>query len=363
VIEQRFGESAPWSLGVEEELFVLDAETLEPALWPPELFDGRRLKAELFATVVELTTGICESAEQAAVELQELRTEAKRRAAGVGLKVVGAGTWPTAVSEQQPITDDPGYRAFVERTGSPARRQYCSGLHLHVGVPSAEACMAALEAVLPWLPVLLAVSANSPYVAGRETGLASTRAEILALLPRAGAPPVFSSYAEWEHYAERLVELGLADRWTRIWWDVRPHPDYGTLEIRMPDQPTRLEASVAFAALAQALVALAGSGKLLPTTHPRTGSRPADRGLYAENRWTAARFGRDAELLHPDGSRLVSAPDLLAELLERVAPTARRLGSEGLLAPLETLAQADEQLAVGREQGLSALGKRLVALT
>jgi glutamate---cysteine ligase / carboxylate-amine ligase len=195
------------------------------------------------------------------------------------------------------------------------------------------------------------VSANSPHVACRETGLASSRAEILALLPRAGAPPVFSSYSEWERYAERLVELGLADRWTRIWWDVRPHPDYGTLEIRMPDQPTRLEATVAFAALAQALVASAELGP------------PADRGIYAENRWAAARFGRDAELLHPDGSRLVGVPQLLAELLERVAPTARRLGSEGLLAPLQTLAQADEQLAVGREQGLSALGGRLVALT
>lgn len=351
MIEQRFGESAPWSLGVEEELFALDAETLEPALWPPELFDGRRLKAELFATVVELTTGICETAEQAANELEELRAEARRHAVSSGLVVAAAGTWPTAVSEQQPITDDPGYRAFVERTGSPARRQYCSGLHLHVGVPSAEACMAALEAVLPWLPVLLAVSANSPYVAGRETGLASTRAEILALLPRAGAPPVFSSYADWEGYAERLVDLGLADRWTRIWWDVRPHPDYGTLEIRTPDQPTRLEASVAFAALAQALVASAEPGP------------PADRAIYSENRWAAARFGREAELLHPDGSRLVSVPDLLSELLEQVGPTARRLGSEALLTPLETLAQAEEQLAVGREQGLSALGKRLVALT
>jgi glutamate---cysteine ligase / carboxylate-amine ligase len=351
VIEQRFGESPPWSIGVEEELFVLDAETLEPALWPPELFEDGRLKAELFATVVELTTGICAIAEQAADELDQLRAEARRRAMSSRLVVAAAGTWPTAVSEQQPITNDPGYRAFVERTGSPARRQYCSGLHVHVGVPSAEACMAALEAVLPWLPVLLAVSANSPYVAGRETGLASSRAEILALLPRAGAPPVFSSYSEWERYAERLVELGLADRWTRIWWDVRPHPDYGTLEIRMPDQPTRLDATVAFAALAQALVASAEAGP------------PADRGIYAENRWAAARFGRDAELLHPDGSRIVRAPELLAELLERVAPAARRLGSDGLLGPLETLAQADEQLSVGREQGLSALCKRLVALT
>lgn len=351
MIERRFGESSPWSVGVEEELFVLDAETLEPAPWPPELFEGRRLKAELFATVVELATGVCESTEEAAAQLGDLRAEARRRAASAGLAVAGAGTWPTAVSEEQPISDDPGYRAFVERTGSPARRQYCSGLHVHVGVPSAEACMAALEAVLPWLPVLLAVSANSPLAAGCRTGLASTRAEILALLPRAGAPPVFSSYSDWERYAERLVELGLADRWTRIWWDVRPHPDYGTLEIRMPDQPTRLAATVAFVALAQALVASAGPGK------------PADRGIYAENRWAAARFGRSAELLHPDGSRLVTASDLLAELLDRVGPTARRLGAEHLLAPLETLAQAEEQLDVRRKHGLPEVCRRLVALT
>jgi carboxylate-amine ligase len=351
VIEQRFGESSPWSLGVEEELFVLDAETLEPAPWPPELFEGERLKAELFATVLELTTGICESAEAAAAELAELRAEAKRRAASTGLALAGVGTWPTAVPEEQPITDDPGYRSFVERTGSPARRQYCSGLHVHVGVASADACMSTLEAVLPWLPVLLAVSANSPFVAGRETGLASTRAEILALLPRAAAPPVFSSYSDWEHYAERLVELGLADRVTRIWWDVRPHPEYGTLEIRMPDQPTRLEATVAFVALAQALAASAHAGA------------PADRGVYAENRWTAARFGRAGELLHPQRSRLATVPDLLAELFERVGPATRRLGTTHLLTPLESLAQAEEQLEVGRRQGLPELCRRLVALT
>lgn len=309
MIEQRFGESAPWSLGVEEELFVLDAETLEPALWPPELFDGRRLKAELFATVVELTTGICESAEQAGVELQELRAEAKRAAGGAGLKVAGAGTWPTAVPEQQPITDDPGYRAFVERTGSPARRQYCSGLHLHVGVPSTEVCMGALEAALPWLPVLLAVSANSPYVAGRETGLASTRAEILALLPRAGAPPVFSSYADWEHYVERLVELGLADRWTRIWWDVRPHPDYGTLEIRMPDQPTALERTAGFIKLLRDLCARALKNS--------SGYPPHDRGVYQQNRWAAARFGLDAELIHQ--GRLVPVRELVGLLPLRLS--------------------------------------------
>jgi carboxylate-amine ligase len=211
--------------------------------------------------------------------------------------------------------------------------------------------MGALEAVLPWLPVLLALSANSPYLAGEENGLASNRAEILALLPRSAAPPAFGSYGEWERFAERLVELGLADSYTRIWWDVRPHPRFGTLEVRMPDQPTRLEVTVALAALVQALVAAA------------TPERKADRGIYAQNRWAALRFGARAELIHPDGRRLRRVPELLAELVERVAPALERLGGAGLVAPLDGLAQADEQLAIGRRDGLGALCRHLMAAT
>jgi carboxylate-amine ligase len=346
VIPHSFGRSARWSVGIEEELFVLDADTLEPAAIPPELLDGERFKAELFASVVELNTGICRSPAEAAAELAALRLEAGRRTEAAGLALAAAGTWPTAVSEEQPLTQHPGYLAFVDYAGSSARRQYCAGLHVHVGVASPEECLAKLEAVLPWLPLLLALSANSPYVAGRETGLASTRAELLTLLPRAGAPPVFESYGAWERFAERLVELGLADQTTRIWWDVRPHPRFGTLEVRMPDQPTRLEATAALAALVQALVGGAEPGP------------PADRGLYAQNRWAALRFGPDAELVHPEGERLVSARELLAELLERLDLA----GADGVGA-LAGLDGAGEQLAVGREEGLPSLCGRLVALT
>ena len=211
--------------------------------------------------------------------------------------------------------------------------------------------MVALEHVLPWLPLVLAVSANSPWLAGHETGLASTRAEILALLPRSGAPPVFESYADWERFAERLLDLELADTYRRIWWDVRPHPGFGTLELRMPDQPTSVEATAAFAALIQALVATAEA------------CPPADRGMYAENRWAAFRFGRDARLIHPDGTRLVPVPELLDELLENVGPRAEELGSAELLAPLRELDQAGEQLDLGRRDGLDALCRRLVDLT
>jgi glutamate---cysteine ligase / carboxylate-amine ligase len=343
VIPHTFGESAPWSVGIEEELFVLDAKTLEPAPFPRERFEPPRIKQELFASVVEVNTGICRSVAEAVEELAGLRAEAKMRAADADLALAAAGTWPSAMPEEQAITEDEGYRRFVEFAGSSARRQYCSGLHVHIGVESPEACMEALEAVLPWLPLVLALSANSPYLAGRESGLTSTRAEILALLPRAGAPPVFSSYEEWESFAERLVALGLADEVTRIWWDIRPHPRYGTLEVRMPDQPTRLEAAAGLAELVHALVRTADAGP------------PADRGAYAENRWAAVRFGRAAQLLHPDGKRLASVPDLLDELTERLG--------EQVVDPVRELDQAGDQVRLGRAEGVEAVCRRLVALT
>jgi glutamate---cysteine ligase / carboxylate-amine ligase len=343
VIPHSFGRSEPWSVGIEEELFVLDARSLEPAPFPRHELDGVRLKAELFASVVELNTGICASVAEAADELAGLRADAKQRAGRAGLVVAACGTWPTAVPEDQEITDDPGYRRFVDYAGPSARRQYCSGLHVHVGVESPDACLEALEAVLPWLPLVLALSANSPYVAGRETGLASARAELLALLPRAGAPPVFSSYAAWEAFAERLLALGLADEYTRIWWDVRPHPRFGTLEVRMPDQPIRLEVTAALAGLVHALVRAADR------------SARADRGAYAENRWAALRFGRAARLIHPDGARLASVPELLDELTGRLGPA--------VVDSVRELDQAGEQRELGRSQGLLALCRRLVELT
>ena len=351
MIPNAFGRGDPWTLGVEEELYLVDAETFRLRAPPDELFDGTRMKPELFRAVAEATTPVCRSAAEVDRSLRETRGEIKRRAAAAGLLTGAAGVWPTAVPEGEEITPDPGYLAFVEYAGPSARRQVCSGLHVHVGVESSEACLRTLEAVLPWLPVILAVSANSPYTAAAETGLASARAETLALLPRSGAPPRFDSYAEWERFAERLVELGLADTWTRIWWDVRPHPRFGTLEVRMPDQPTRVEVSVAFAGLVQALVASARPGP------------PADRGLYAQNRWAALRFGAQAELVHPDGTRVTPAPDLLRELVDRVGPTAERLGGASFLGLLEGLAQADEQLAVGRREGVRSLCRHLISNT
>jgi carboxylate-amine ligase len=181
------------------------------------------------------------------------------------------------------------------------------------------------------------MSANSPWFAGELNGMASNRAPILAELPRAGAPPAFASYAEWEAWVERLAELGVAEDYTRIWWDVRPHPKLGTLEVRVPDQPTDVRLSAAFAALLHALCR-AALDRALPSNSLLLGDR--GRGDYTQNRWSAARFGVRAELLHPDGTRVASATDLAAELLELVAP----FGDETLLERIDpTRCEADLQ--------------------
>jgi carboxylate-amine ligase len=354
VIEQHFGESAPWSLGIEEEVLILDGQTLALAPGVQTLLDaveGRELpgvlKMELLASMVELATGVCATAQAALSALRELRAAADEAARAGGYRIAAAGTHPFSLPQAQDVAPDPRYAEFVEYAGISARRQAVCGLHVHISMPGAEECMHALEGVLPWLPLVLALSANSPYLAGEETGLASARAEVLALLPRAAAPPAFGSYGEWEAFVERFVRIGLADGYTRFWWDIRPHPRFGTLEVRAPDQPTAVERTVAFAALLQALAVTILDGEPPPLTN---------RGDYAQNRWAALRFGPRAELIHPDGERLVPVPELAQELLELVEPAVRELGSGELLEVLDpTSCEGDRQLEIGRERGLEAL--------
>lgn len=343
---------------------ILDAETLMPAPAVSVLVsEGEqaglrgRLKTELFAWVVELTTEVCTSVPEAVDGIGRLRAGADSIARRHGLRIAAAGSHPIARPEEQEIAPDQRYREFVEYAGISALRQGVNGLHVHVGMRSPDACMQALEGLLPWLPLVLALSANSPYLVGEETGLASNRAEILAQLPRHGAPPAFSSYADWDAFVDRFVRLGLADDYTRFWWDIRPHPSLGTIEIRMPDQPTELRLTAAFAALLQALCVT------VLRSPPRPGDPPA-RGLYAQNRWAALRFGPRAELIHPDGERLVPVPALVAELREFVGPAAEELGTAALLTPLDGHAcEGDRQLELGRGEGLEAVCADLVERT
>jgi glutamate---cysteine ligase / carboxylate-amine ligase len=348
-IEQRFGESPPFSLGVEEELMILDAETFEQVAAVDRILAGvegmtlpGRLKTELFASVFEINTDVCATVGDVDEALPVLRRAAAGAAAAEGLAIAAAATHPFARPEAQPIVKEERYVTFVGYGGISVRRQGVQGLHVHVGMPSADACWRCSEAILPWLPVVLALSANSPWYAGELTGMASNRAPVLAELPRAGAPPAFASYAEWESWVERLAALGVAEDYTRIWWDVRPHPKLGTLEVRIPDQPTDVRLSAAFAALLQAMCATALDGGL-----PANGARLADAGRadYAQNRWAAARFGPRGDLLHPAGTSFVPAAEVAAELVELVRPAAESLGGAPALDRLEPAAcEADLQL-------------------
>jgi len=344
VIEANFGGSPPLSLGIEEELMILDAESLEPAGAVEVLLQGARgldlpgtLKTEMHASVVELNTGICTGVDEAIAALRELRAVADRIARSHGLLVAAAGAHPTAPLESLPVVQEERYLEMIRRLGYAARRQGVNGLHVHVGIESAERCYERLEAVLPWLPVMLALSANSPFVDGVDTGMLSVRAAILAELPRAGAPPHFGSYGAWEAWVERLVAIGVMADYTRIWWDVRPHPRLGTLEVRVADQPTVLERTALLAALLVSLVEHA-SGR---------DADPAARGDYAQNRWAAARFGLDAQLIHPDGGRVATARELARELLGVEPPEPEAL----------------HQLDVAAANGQGAVAADLVART
>ena len=344
MIERHFGESPQLSLGVEEEVMILDASTFEPVPAVDVLVEGTRglglpglVKTELHASVVELTTGVCADVDEAVAALHELRTQTAEVAAAHGLSLAAAGAHPTTPLESLPVVPEKRYLRMIRDVGRPAMRQGVSGLHVHVGVESGEHCYERLESVLPWLPIVLALSANSPFVDGVEAGMLSVRAPVLAELPRAGAPPCFGSYGSWEAWVERLVSLGVLADETRIWWDVRPHPRFGTLEIRVADQPTALERTALLVRLVRDLVDSASSRE----------PDPARRGDYLQNRWAASRLGLDADLIHPDGGRMVPARELAGELLGGPPPEP----------------EARRQLDVAARDGVEAVAADLVART
>lgn len=314
------------TLGVEEELLLLDPDTFAAAPGVERLLGPPGLKTELFSCLVEINTPVCESPAEVLGELVRLRGVVREAAAREGLVVAAAGSHPFSVPEEQEIVPEPRYLALLEERPA-ARRQLVCGLHVHVGMASFGACLDALEFVLPWLPAVLAVSLNSPYLAGEDTGLLSARAGRLLELPRAGAPPPLGRGEGWAEAVERA-----GGDYTRIWWDVRPHPRFGTLEVRIADQPTSVDRSAAIAALVQALCSLAEAVE------------PADRDAFVEARANAA-AGR--------------AP--VEELLALVEPAARELGTWDDVESLREPPEAHRQLAVGTADGLVAVAADLVS--
>lgn len=295
-----------------------------------------RVKMELFQSVIELNTDVCDSPADAAAVLKDLRQRTIEGAKELGFVIAGAGSHPFDIASEQLIAADPHYEKFVEYAGPTARRQGVSGLHVHVGMPDGETCLRVLETILPWLPLVLALSANSPWFEGERTGMMSTRAEILGLLPRHGAPPVFESWDDWERLVTTFVHAGVVDNYNAIHWDVRPHPSFGTLEVRMPDQPTSPEATVRFVELVHGLCRWAMD------SDPAT---PSSRVIYDQNRWAASRFGPRARLIHPTEDRSASVDELYRLLVDLI-------GADPGFDP--ATCEADLQLQADRPEDVAA---------
>jgi glutamate---cysteine ligase / carboxylate-amine ligase len=275
----RFGAAPPWSLGVEEELMLVDAETLEPARDGFTRVFGEatdRIKPELFESFVEITTTVVETPEEAETELRALRDEVAERAAANGLALLATGSHPTARGHV-PIVPVKRYERLKAQLGPALYRQRICGLHVHVSVPDPETCLRAFEGVVPRLPGLLAASANSPFWEGTESGRRSIRSQILLEMPTGGTPPVLRTWEDWEAATRGDT--------TRRHWDAWPRPEYGTLEVRVLDQPTSLRRTAELAADVQRLVRAAADSD----------GEPFDRGEYALRRDAAGREGGGPE--------------------------------------------------------------------
>jgi len=368
-VEVNYGRRAPFTIGVEEEFQLVDATSGELVSRYDEVEEeiGREgaveVKAELLQSVLEVATHVHDSVPEALEESRELRARVAAAAGESGTLVVSAGTHPFSRYEHQEVTEQERYLELVERMRWVAEREVIFGLHVHVGLSTGHEATAVANALRTWLPELLALSANSPYWQGRDTGLASTRSKIFDAFPRSGLPPAFASFEEWEATMERGSRLGFFDDYTFVWWDLRLHPKLGTIEIRVCDAQTRLESTAAIVALVQCLVAL------LAERYERDGALPLQPVmLIAENKWRAVRYGLDADLVDLDRDVERPARQALRELLERAEPYARRLGCAEELAGVGAICSrgtgADEQRAVRERDGtLLAVVQNLAELT
>jgi carboxylate-amine ligase len=363
-VDVNFGSSAPFSLGVEEEFQLLNPETYDLTSRFDEVLTAAggdpRIKAELLQSTAEVATDVARDVREAIEHARDLRRRVRDAAAANGVVVASAGTHPFSRYEHQDVTEEDRYRDLVESLQWVVDRQLIFGLHVHVGMASADQAIQVANALRTWLPELLALSANSPYWHGRDTVLASARSKVFDAMPRSGLPPAFSSFEEFELLVERGVRTNSFDDYTYIWCDLRPHPKLGTIEIRVCDAQTRIENVAAIVALVQSLAAA------LAERHEREGALPIQPvTLIAENKWRAARYGLDADLVDLEHDTERPAREAVRALLETAEAAARRLGCAEELREVEGVLErgtgADEQRRVHERTGsLLAVAQWLV---
>ena len=310
--------------------------------------DPLHVKPELMQSQVEIATSPWATPGQAHEELRTLRASLVRAAALQGVRPAAAGTHPLAIAETQRLTQRDRYREMAAEIRYPLRRELCFGLHVHVSVGSADKAVAVLEGLVPYLPLLLAVSASSPFWRAAESGLASTRTAVFQAMPRSGLPPHFMDYADYADQLERMRRAGAVADHSRLWWDARPHPRLGTVEVRIMDAQPLAEVTAALAGLVQALV------RNLGRRYDRgEGFAPAPRAIVAENRWLAARHGLRAPLIDVAGDTSTPARSAIAELLDALsADDGRPMEAGWALDCIERVARvgtsADRQLGLAR---------------
>jgi carboxylate-amine ligase len=301
-------------------------------------------------SIVEVGTKICADVSELSDEIFRIRRELSGAAERVGLAVAAAGTHPFSHWKDQVISPGVRYESIVEELQQLARSLLIFGLHVHVAVPDRSTMIDLMNAARYFLPHLLALSTSSPFWMGRNTGLKSYRTTVFRRFPRTGVPDHFGSWSDYENYVKLLVDLRCIDDGKKIWWDVRPHPTFGTLEFRVCDVPTRPEAAIMLGALCQAIVV-----KLHRLYTRNLGFRLYRRALIEENKWRAARWGIDGKLIDFGKRAEVPMRDLALELLEFVDDVVDDLGSrkevEYVHAVLREGTSADRQLAVYRETG------------
>jgi glutamate---cysteine ligase / carboxylate-amine ligase len=327
-----------FTIGIEEELMILDAETLalanaiEAVL--EEYGENDDVKPELLEPVLEIATAPHPDTRAAGEQLRALRRGVSEAARRRGLVLGSAGTHPIARWEEQRVSSRPRYRELISALRFVARQEIIFGLHVHVGIDDAEKAIHIANGMRVHVPILFALAANSPFWRADQTGFASTRMPIFRAFPRVGIPPHYDGWEDYERRIGFMVESGVIEDYTFLWYDVRPHPNFGTVEIRAMDAQTRVEHTLALAALIQAMV------KEL-AEHYEAG-RELGRYPYEmldENKWLAARHGMEGELVDLPERRLVSAKDLARRLYDRLREHAQDLGSDAEFEGVEDILQ------------------------
>lgn len=345
-----------FTLGIEEEFQIVDPETRELKSQVSEILEegklllGEKVKPEMIQSMIEVGTGVCANIAEAREDISKLRCIISSLARKKNLEIVAASTHPFSHWAAQEIFEHEHYKLLVDELQMVAQSLLIFGVHVHVGIPDRERQIQIMNAARYFLPHVLALTTSSPFWLGFNTGLKSYRSEVFKKFPRTDIPDYFGSYPEFQRYVSTLLKMNCISNPKKIWWDVRPHPHFPTLEFRICDIPTKVDDTIAIAALFQAIVA-----KLSILTDKNLGFRLYRRMYIQENKWRAVRYGLDGMMLDLGKEKEVPAKDLIMELLDFVDEVVDELDSRKEIEHIHTILErgtsADEQLRVYEENG------------